>query len=510
MSRPAKTLRLILGDQLNPQHSWFDQVSPDVTYLIAELKQEAQYCQHHIQKLTGFFLAMAHFADELRATGHQVIHLDLDATGAFSDLPALLDSLTTEHQFTKFEYQTPDEYRLRQQLRQWTTLPSEEIYSEHFLVPFAELQDEFPTDRKLIMEHFYRRMRRRYNLLMEGDKPLGGQWNYDKENRKALPAKEQPPEPMLFSHDASQVIERLDRHHVSYLGTMVDQQLTWPISRAESLLLLEHFIDQGLVHFGRYQDAMTDRSWSLYHSRLSFSLNTKMLHPLEVVEHIIAAATDRSDVNLAQVEGFVRQIIGWREFVRGIYWTRMPQYTDLNALDADRPLPEYYWSGDTNMACMRQAIGQSLDHAYAHHIQRLMVTGNFALLAGIDPDEVDAWYLGIYIDAIEWVEMPNTRGMSQFADGGIIATKPYISSGKYIQRMSDHCKGCYYNVSARHGEKACPFNPLYWHFLERHRATFSGNQRMRMMYANLDRISTEEHQQIMATAEQYLQQLDNL
>jgi deoxyribodipyrimidine photolyase-related protein len=268
-----------------------------------------------------------------------------------------------------------------------------------------------------------------------------------------------------------------------------------------------------LPRFGTFQDAMTDQSehkWSLYHSRLSFSLNAKLLSPREVVAMAIDAYRGRDDISLSQVEGFVRQILGWREFIRGIYWLNMPEYQKLNYLEADRPLPEYFWSGETQMNCMSEAINQSLDYAFAHHIQRLMVTGTFSLLAGIDPDQVDDWYLGIYLDAIEWVELPNTRGMSQFADGGLVGTKPYSASGNYINKMSDYCKGCRYKVSKKTGSDACPFNSLYWHFMHRHRPIFEKNPRIGMVYRNWDKQSEENRNLTLERAEWCLEHLDEL
>jgi len=516
MEIPAcKRLRLILGDQLNAEHSWFAAPDPDILYVVAELHQEATYVRHHVQKVLAFFLAMEALAGQLKARGHRVLHLDLDDTAGFEGLPALLTHLLAQSGSESFEYQRPDEFRLMQQLSEFCDsldIPGHCCGTEHFLVTFDALEEVFPSDKKQRMEHFYRRMRRDSGWLMDEDsKPVGGQWNYDVENRKSLPRQIVLPEPLLFENDAAAAHKRLQRHGIETLGEIAGDRLAWPVTREQCRALLSHFTADLLPRFGDYQDALTDRDWALFHSRLSFAMNSKLLSPREVVEAALEArASDPDGYPLASVEGFVRQVMGWREFMRGIYWTRMPAYASLNELDHQASLPAFYWTGETRMACMRQAIGQSLEHAYAHHIQRLMVTGNFALLIGAHPDAVDAWYLGIYIDAIEWVEMPNTRGMSQFADGGLVASKPYVSSGNYINKMSDHCSGCHFDVKARSGDKACPFNPLYWHFMERHRSRLEKNPRIGMVYRNWDRMSQDRRDEILTTADAILADPDAL
>jgi deoxyribodipyrimidine photolyase-related protein len=365
------------------------------------------------------------------------------------------------------------------------------------------------------MEAFYRKMRKRFNVLMLDGKPEGDRWNFDQENRNKLNAEDlsKIPSPMTFTTPTSEIVARLDRHQVDYFGE-IDKQLLWPTSRQEALQLLEHFCQHCLPAFGKFQDAMTGESrhaWSLYHSRLSFALNAKLITPMRVVDRAIEEYRERSDdINLAQIEGFVRQIIGWREFMRGMYWANMPDYSKLNVLEHSNPLPDYFCTGDTKMRCMQHSITQSLDYAYAHHIQRLMVTGTFSLLAGIDPDAVDAWYLGIYIDAIEWIEMPNTRGMSQYADGGLIASKPYIASGSYINKMSDYCGKCHYQVKARTGEKSCPFNSLYWQFLIRHRDKLGKNSRLGLAYRNLDKMDDATVDALTQQAEVYLRDIESL
>jgi deoxyribodipyrimidine photolyase-related protein len=512
-----RTLRLILGDQLNAAHSWYAETDPRVLYILAEMRQETDYVRHHVQKICGFFAAMDSFARQLRSQGHQVLYLTLDDTRQWPDLAELVRDLVRQHQVDQFDYQRPDEFRLLQCLEQ-LTLPSRvtvrQYDTEHFLVPFAELGNYFEAGKQVRMEFFYRRMRRRYGFLMDADQPEGGRWNFDVENRQRLRPEDikKVPAPLVFDNDVADILLRLERHGVDSIGT-AQAKLAWPIDREQALQLLAYFCDHCLPNFGRFQDAMTSNSehrWSLYHSRLSFALNVKILSPREVIESVVAQYQASSAIDIAQVEGFVRQILGWREYIRGIYWTNMPDYMQSNSLDAHRSLPGFFWTGQTKMKCMQEAIVQSLDYAYAHHIQRLMVTGNFCLLAGIDPSQVDDWYLGIYIDALEWVEMPNTRGMSQFADGGIVASKPYAASGNYVNRMSDYCKGCHYNVKQKTEETACPLNSLYWHFMLRHRDLLASNRRIGMIYRNWDRLDEENRSAVRSRAEWVLNNLDQL
>jgi deoxyribodipyrimidine photolyase-related protein len=513
------TLRLILGDQLNASHSWYRNKDDTILYVIAELPQEAKYVKHHVQKIAAFFLAMRAFASALEGAGHRVLHLSLRDSGEFADLPDLLVKLSTRFDVQNFEYQRPDEYRLATQIKSINFKPNAVkvscVDSEHFMLPFDELGRHLKVGKGARMEAFYRKMRQRHNILMDGQQPRGGQWNYDADNRGKLKAADLDhiPKPLVFNNQLGDLITQLYEQKISHFGE-IGSSLIWPINRKQALELLDYFCQYALPNFGRFQDAMTKNSphaWSLYHSRLSFVLNAKILSPLQVVERAVAEFEARpEDISLAQIEGFVRQIIGWREFVRGIYWVNMPSYASTNYLQATRDLPRYFWSGETKMACMQQSIEQSLDYAYAHHIQRLMVIGNFCLLTGIDPSQVDEWYLGVYIDAIEWVEMPNTRGMSQFADGGLIASKPYAASGSYINRMSDYCKGCSYSVKDKVGDQACPFNSLYWHFMQKHKDQFGKNARMGMVYRNLEKMDASLLSETLTRAEWLLDNLEKL
>ncbi len=503
------TIRLILGDQLNDRHSWFERRDAGILYVIAELKQEATYVRHHVQKLCAFFAAMEEFTALIDNMGHNIIHLMLEETVKFEGLEDLVASMCSHYKVTNFHYQSPDEHRLRRQLRTLKlpeSILAKEFNSEHFLLEENEFLQHLKPGKHNRMESFYRKMRKKLNLLMNGDQPRGGKWNYDSENRSKLKPADLVgiPAPLIFDNDVEQILQRIDNHGIKHFGESLPL-LPWPVSRSQALELLRYFCQHCLPLFGHFQDAMTcqhEHKWSLYHSCLAFAINAKILHPMEVIEAAIDRYEDPgNNVSIAQIEGFVRQIIGWREYVRAVYWINMPDYAELNHLDAKLDLPDYFWQGETRMNCMRQALGQSLDLAYAHHIQRLMITGNFCLLAGIDPAQVDAWYLGVYIDAIEWVEMPNTRGMSQFADGGLIATKPYAAGGNYINKMSDYCKHCHYDVKQKSTASACPFNSLYWGFMIRHREVLAKNPRIGMIYGSWDRKSPQEQEATLARAD---------
>ncbi len=518
LNKQYKTLRLILGDQLNRHHSWFSKRDDSILYVIAELKQETDYVKHHIQKICSFFAAMSVFYEELLSSNHHVLYLNLDETSRFSGLDDVIRSLAKQYSIEDFQYQRPDEYRLVQELR-GLDLPLEIIKSEfdteHFLISYDEIPNYIRAKQHNRMEVFYRKLRRRFNILMQDGEPIGEKWNYDEKNREKIKTKDFSliPKPLVFKNHIKEIKDRIDRNQVSYIG-VGDDTLIWPISRGQSLELLSYFCKVCLPQFGRFQDAMTGQHihrWSLFHSRLSFSLNSKMLSPKEVIDKAIKCYQEsEGKISLSQIEGFIRQILGWREYVRCVYWVNMPEYEVQNMLDAKRSLPGFFWDAETNMECLKQAIHQSLEYAYAHHIQRLMITGNFCLLSGIEPSQVDEWYLGIYVDAIEWVEMPNTRGMSQFADGGWVATKPYSSGGNYINKMSDYCKSCSYNIKEKSTENACPMNSLYWRFMDKNRSNFERNARIGMVYRNWDKQSLHDRDKILARAEWCLENIEKL
>jgi deoxyribodipyrimidine photolyase-related protein len=508
------TLRLILGDQLNSQHSWFKQTDNRVLYVMMEVIQEQTYVTHHIQKILGFFAAMRNFAHQLKKQGHQVVYIRLDEADNFQQFDKNLNSIIQKHQINKFEYQLPDEYRLDIQLSdycQTLKIESAKVDSEHFLTTRYEVKELFGDRDSYLMESFYRKMRTRLGILMVDGKPEGDRWNFDAENRKKYDGKVPLPNLQLFDHDVSALKQMLNAMQVKYFGNVDEHHFEWPLTRKEALALLDTFCQNLLPHFGTYEDAMLQTHISLFHSRLSFALNVKMISPAEVVNKVIAQWKINPDnIDIAQVEGFVRQVIGWREFMRGIYWAKMPGYAQLNYFNNQRALPKWFWTGETKMNCLSKCIGQSLNHAYAHHIQRLMVIGNFALITGLHPDEVDEWYLGVYIDAVQWVEITNTRGMSQFADGGIIASKPYAASAAYINKMSDYCKTCSYDPKKRHGHGACPFNSLYWDFFHRHQDKLERNPRIGMAYHLMKKFTKEELQSTLDQANFYLDNLDDL
>lgn len=508
----AHTLRLILGDQLNSQHSWFTSTDPDVSYLMMEMRQETDYVNHHVQKVVGFFLAMRHFAKELQQQGHRVIYLRLDDPDNQQSLASQLPLLIENEGITRFEYQLPDEFRLDQLLQSTCAslgIPCQAVDTEHFLTSREFLNDFFKGKKTFLMETFYREMRKKYQVLMDGKEPITGQWNYDQDNRQSLKDKSLLKKAYTHPKQVHELCAMLEKSGVKTIGNIDAEQFPWPTSRQESLEVLAYFCEELLEHFGAYQDALTTWDPFLFHSRLSFSLNSKMLCPLEVIQTVEAYWRDhQEDIGLAQVEGFIRQIIGWREYMRGIYWAKMPEFAELNFFGHERKLPHWFWTGKTKMNCLHQSIAQSLDLAYAHHIQRLMVTGNFTLLAGIHPDEVDQWYLGIYIDAMEWVEITNTRGMSQFADGGIVGTKPYVSSANYIKKQGNYCSSCAYQADKKTGEGSCPFNSLYWHFHARHRELLEKNPRIGMVYRTWDKMGNQ--QELIDQAEYYLERLEEL
>ncbi|MDT3402788.1 cryptochrome/photolyase family protein [Mucilaginibacter terrae] len=510
----AKTLRLILGDQLNSKHSWYKQVDNDVIYIMLEVMQEQQYVKHHIQKILAFFAAMRNFAHQLTQKGHEVIYIKLNDKANQQDFAQNIKHIITKGKIKRFEYQLPDEYRLDEQLKQLCNeldIETATANTEHFLTERFDVRDFFGDKKGYRMENFYRHMRQKLHILMQGDEPLDNRWNFDADNRKKYDGKVLLQDALVFDHDVAELKQMIDEMQVPYFGNIDEKRLEWPLSREEALKALKYFCESLLLHFGTYEDAMLQSHTSLFHSRMSFIMNVKMLSPAEVVGTVLRYyEKHKTEIALAQVEGYVRQIIGWREFMRGVYWAQMPGYEQKNFFEHQTHIPHWFWDANTKMNCLSKCIGQSLDHAWAHHIQRLMVIGNFGLLAGIHPDDMDAWYLGVYIDAIQWVEITNTRGMSQFADGGIIASKPYVASAAYINKMSDYCKNCHYDYKKKHGDRACPYNSLYWNFFDRNANKLQKNPRIGMAYVTLNKMKPDEREKIMQQAEVYLNDMNNL
>lgn len=510
---PATTLRLILGDQLYPAHSWFSQASDDVVYVMMEIRQETDYVLHHAQKIIAIFAAMRELAAQLQAAGHRLHYLAIDDADNTQSLTANLDWLLAHYQCSQFEYQEPDEFRLDAQLAAYcdaSKINCRMRSSEHFFTRRDEAAILFEGRKKWLMENFYRHMRVKHQVLLEeANKPVGGQWNYDHDNRKAWPGIPWEPADFRPRHDHSGLWETIQQAGINSFGEANASNFAWPLNRAEALAQLDAFIQHALPHFGEFQDAMSSKSWRLFHSLISFALNVKMLQPQEVVSKVEAALW-AGHAALPAVEGYIRQILGWREYVRGIYWAQMPGYEEHNFFGHEAELPAWFWTGKTKMRCLSSAITQSLEHAHAHHIQRLMVIGNFALLAGLQPQQVHRWYLGVYIDAFEWVELPNTLGMSQFADGGMLATKPYVSAAAYIDKMSDYCKGCHYDKKQRTSEQACPYNALYWDFFARNEDKLSSNPRIGMVYPQLRKMDKDVLQALRDRATDIRARLDDL
>ena len=493
MTRPLRHLVLILGDQLDEDASALDGFDPAQDLLwMAEVEEESTHVPSSKQRTTLFLSAMRHFAELLHARGWPLVYRRIDAAGNTGTLAGELARSLAERKPQRLVMTAPGDWRVLQALRgvaQAQGLELELRDDRHFFCTVREFARHAEGRKSLRMEFFYREMRHKTGVLMEGGKPLGGEWNYDTENRGSF-GKAGPgpvPAPTRFAPDAitREVMALVNERFAGNPGT--NDSFAWPVTRAQALQVLEDFVAQRLPSFGLYQDAMWAGEAWLYHAHVSSSLNLKLLNPREVVsaaEHAYHAGR----APLAAVEGFIRQVLGWREYVRGLYWTRMPALAQGNALEAQAPLPAFFWSGETDMACLRDALAQTLREGYAHHIQRLMVTGLYALLLGAAPREVHQWYLGVYVDAIEWVELPNTLGMSQYADGGLMASKPYAATGKYLQRMGPQCQGCRFDPAQRVGARACPFTTLYWDFLLRHETTLAGNARMALQVKNLARL----------------------
>ncbi|MFY0660370.1 MAG: cryptochrome/photolyase family protein [Shimia sp.] len=496
-------LILVLGDQLSLTLSALRDARKDRdVILMAEVAAEASYVPHHKKKIAFLFSAMRHHVDLLRREGWTVRFVQLDDRDNKGTLPDQLSQELATFGLSQVVMTEPGEYCLKHALLDWVAQNGVALdmrEDTRFVCSHAEFQTWAQGRKQLRMEYFYREMRRKTGLLMNGDAPEGGKWNYDAENRKPAKGDLFMPQPRQVACDAitEDVLELVATRFANNFGSLEPFWLA--VTREDALLALEHFVQSALPHFGDYQDAMLTNEPFLYHSVLAQYLNAGLLDPLEICRRVERAYYD-GDAPLNAVEGYIRQIIGWREYVRGIYWLKMPGYTHSNFFDAKRPLPAFYWTAQTDMACIAAAISQTRDHAYAHHIQRLMVTGNFAMLAGIDPHEVHEWYLAVYADAYEWVEAPNVIGMSQFADGGLLASKPYAASGNYINKMSDHCQTCRYDVKQKTGPDACPFNPLYWDFLIRNEDKLRGNPRLGHAYRTWDRMSEEKQHAYRSSA----------
>ena len=504
-------LRVILGDQLSQSLTALDGLAPGDTVLMMEVMGECEYVPHHPQKIALILSAMRHFRDALEARGVAVRYVRLDDPDNTGTLAGELQRAVQALRPARVVTTEPGEWRVLQDMRGWEAASGVEVeirLDDRFLCSLPWFRQWAEGRKQLRMEFFYREMRRQTGLLLDDGQPVGGQWNYDSENRRKLPRGVAPPPPPRFAPDAvtKEVLALVAERFGGNFGSL--EGFAWPVTAKDARRALDDFIANRLPLFGDYQDAMAKGEDTLFHALISTSLNCGLLLPREACE-AAEAAYRAGMAPLNAVEGFIRQILGWREYVRGLYWLKMPGYAALNALGADRPLPGLYWGAPTTMACMSAAVSATGRLAYAHHIQRLMVTGNFALLAGVAPEAISRWYLAVYADAYEWVELPNVHGMAIWADGGIMASKPYAGSGAYINRMSDYCGGCAHDVKRATGEGACPFNYLYWDFMARHEAKFRRNPRMAMPLKTLDRMAPERVAAMRDEAKRFLDALSS-
>ena len=502
-------LHLVLGDQLSHDLSSLAQLQPDSVVLMVEVADEARHVPHHKQKIALILSAMRHFAAELRSMGVTVDYVTLDDPANTHSFTSEVVRAVARHAAQSVVVTEPGEWRVWAMMQAWPDIlrmPVRILPDDRFFCALPEFSVLATARKAERMEYFYREMRRRTGILMDGDAPVGGQWNFDTENRKPLPKGARLPQRLRFAPDAitRAVLDLVAARFPANFGDL--EPFGWPVTRDQALAALDDFITIALPKFGDVQDAMKTGEDFLYHSLLSPALNTGLLSPREVCARA-EAAFHAGTAPLNAVEGFIRQILGWREFVRGIYWHLMPDYAQTNALQATRPLPDLYWTGETRMRCMAEVVSATRRTGYAHHIQRLMVTGNFALLAGLAPAEVEEWYLAVYVDAFDWVELPNTHGMVLHADGGRIGSKPYAASGAYINRMSDYCAGCAYDPKEKLGAKACPFNYLYWDFIGRHEARFARHTRMAMPVRTLRAMDPARRDTVRAEAKAFLDSL---
>ena len=504
------TLRLILGDQLSREISSLEGCDPSKDIiLMCEIWNEATYVKHHKKKIAFLFSAMRHFAEELKASGYRVEYTklnDKDNTGFFK---TEVERTLKKYKFDHIVVTHPGEYRVLQDIESWEAgfgIPVKIKLDNRFLCTTEEFSTWAKDRKQLRLEYFYREIRKKNSILMDGSDPVGGQWNYDSENRQPPKSGLEIPEP--YSNDTDditrEVMDLVAERFSDHFGDL--EPFYFAVTRDQALQALYLFIEHRLKNFGTFQDAMIEGEPWMYHSHIGFYLNCGLLLPMECVR-AAEEAYNQDKVPLNSVEGFIRQIIGWREYVRGVYWLKMPDYANENFFGAKRNLPEFYWTAETKMNCLQQCISETKKNAYAHHIQRLMILGNFALISGFDPVQVNEWFLIVYADAYEWVELPNVSGMILFADGGFLASKPYAAGANYINKMSNYCKNCNYQVTKKNGPNACPFNYLYWDFLVRNRDQLQSNHRVSMMYKTYDRMDEDKKNAIRHDSEQFLNAL---
>lgn len=518
----CRNLLVVFGDQLITDVPAFRDFDPDQdVVLMMEVREEAEHVPSHRQRTTLFLSAMRHFALDLVERSISVRYIRIDGNGYETGDGKTAEGDGSEPWARSFDGELqraiaalkpeaihltrPGEHRVMAMVDDWKNrfgIPVKLTEDSHFLTDPGVFSDWADGRKQTLMEHFYRWQRKRLDILMKGGKPVGGKWNFDHDNRQAFKTAPEVPTPYAARPDAitQDVMDAVNRLFPNAYGKL--DRFRWPVTRAEALRALNDFIEHRLPNFGTYEDAMWADEPFLYHSLLSPPLNLKLLEPRECVEKALEAWRE-GHAPLNAVEGFVRQIIGWREFIRGVYWHEGPDYGERNFLDHHGALPDFYWTGETEMRCMAQCLAPVVADGYAHHIPRLMVMGNFALISGIHPRAITDWFLAMYVDAVDWVTTPNTLGMSQHADGvrvnngavekaPVVGTKPYAASGKYIQRMSNFCKECGYDVKRRDGDRPCPFNVFYWDFLIRHQDRFADNPRMALILKNVERMERGE------------------
>ncbi|MGM0651064.1 MAG: cryptochrome/photolyase family protein [Bacteroidota bacterium] len=505
-------LRLILSDQLNSNHAWFKTQDDNILYLMMEIRPDLELDKPHKQKLLGRLASMRYFAADLTNKGHKLKYIHIDDADNEHNIGWNILRIIAQNNISAFEYQEPDTYDTDIELKQFCEgldIPYKMFSSEHFYTERNELAGFFAGKKHYRIKNFYRYLRKKHNVLLyEDGEPFGGKWNFLIGNTGRFPDAKTIPSPVRFHHNLTDIEKTLDKIGVKCTGNANAQDFGWPLTREESFEQLNYFINKLLPDYGRYQNIMTTHSQTLYHSRLSFALNQKMINPREVIDKVCEAYENKHNtISLPQVEAFVRQILGYREYMRGIYWHHMPEYRIKNHFFAEGKLPDFYWDGNTDMNCMKQVINQSLDEAWVHHTQRLTIPGNLAMLLGVNPYEVHHWFSCMYIDAAEWVEMPNVLGSSQFADGGIVSTKPGAVSASYISKISNYCDTCKFKKGKKLGDDACPFNTLYWHFFYRNRKRLAWIPRTKQVYETWEKISSDKQKAYLKKAKSFITSL---
>ena len=504
----TRNICVVLGDQLSPKLSSlknFDKSRDEI--LMMEVKAETQYVKHHPKKIILIFSAMRHFAEEMKNKGFSIQYVKLDDknnTGSFEkEITRFYKKLNPN----KIILTEPSEYRVLSNLQKLgKKIPLKILQDDRFYCNKNEFEDWFKKQSSPRMENFYRWIRKKENILLDKNgNPEGGIWNYDKENRTKFSKDIRSTSILKFENDqiTSDVINLVKNNFSKNFGC--PQPFWFGVTRNDAKKALTEFTRNRLVNFGKYQDVMKSDDNYLFHSVLSVYLNIGLLSPKEVCEKVLRQYRSKK-CPINSCEGFIRQILGWREYIRGIYWIYAPEYGKTNYLNAKGKLPDFFWNCNTNLNCLQKCITQTRDESYAHHIQRLMITGNFSLIAGIEPKQICEWYLSVYSDAFEWVELPNTHGMSQFADGGILGSKPYAASGAYINKMSDYCRSCKFSVKEKSGPNACPFNYLYWNFFIKNKEKLQNNHRLWTAYASIKKMSPQRIKQIQKDSDIFLKE----